>query len=270
MKHLHLFRIGFYIVTFLTIAFKSVEKAYLYFFKKPLFIHFYVRKRSVSHNQKRVLESEVKFYRELDKKNRSYFEHRLFKFLEKYEFIGRDGFQITDASKVILGAVYVMMTFGMRHYLTHVFNKIIIYPDAFISRTNKALHKGEFNPMLKIVVFSWKDVIQGREIEDDNLHLGIHEFAHVLSMHAKTSSDSGAEVFRAGLDELVDFLSVKKNLYYIRNLGYIREYAFTNSFEFIAVLLEYFFESPEIFKKLLPDVYDIISRMLNYKHILTR
>lgn len=266
MKHVYFLRFGFYAVTFLMIAFKSVEKIYLYLFKKPLFIHFYVRRKKVSTNQKKWLESEVKFYQRLDKKYQSYFEHRLFRFIEKYEFIGRDGYEATDYSKVILGSIYIMMTFGMRHYLTNVFNKIVIYPDVFISRTNKALHKGEFNPMLKIVVFSWKDVIKGRAIEDDNLHLGIHEFAHVLSMHAKKSNDSAAQVFHSGIDELVDFLSVKKNLYYIRNLGYIREYAFTNSFEFIAVLLEYFFESPETFKKLLPDVYVIICRMLNYEY----
>ena len=193
-----------------------------------------------------------------------YFEHRLFRFIEKYEFIGRDGFQVADNCKVILGSVYIMMTFGMRHYLTDAFTKIIIYPDVFLSRINKALHKGEFNPMLKIVVFSWKDVVEGIEIKNDNLHLGIHEFAHVLSIHSKKSNDSGAMVFSSGIDELADYLSVRKNLHHIKNLGYIRKYAFTNSLEFIAVLLEYYFESPEIFKKLLPDVYDIISRMLNY------
>ncbi|MDT7830853.1 zinc-dependent peptidase [Flavobacteriaceae bacterium S356] len=171
--------------------------------------------------------------------------------------------KVTDNCKVILGSIYIMMTFGMRHYLTNTFNKIIIYPDVFHSKMNKALHKGEFNPMLGIVVFSWKDVVAGIEIENDNLHLGIHEFAHVLSIHSKKSNDSGAIVFSSGVDELLDYLSVGKNLHHIKNLGYIRKYAFTNSFEFIAVLLEYYFESPEVFKKLLPDVYNIIRKMLN-------
>jgi len=266
MKYAHLFRIGLYTIGIFGVVFRSVDKAYLYLFKKPLFIHFYLRKKKLTELQKDILERENSFYGNLNNLDKLYFEHRLVRFIERYDLIGRDGYVVTDYSCVMIGSVYVMMTFGMRNYLTNVFSKIIIYPKVFFSTTNKRIHKGEFNPMHKIVVFSWNDFLKGVDIKNDNLHLGIHEFAHVLTIHAEQSNDSGASIFSDGLDELVNYLSVEKNMTHIRNLGYIRAYAFTNSFEFIAVLLEYFFESPEVFKRILPEVYQIIIRMLNFKY----
>lgn len=265
MKHIHILRIGFYIVGFFTVALGSAESVYVYFFKKPIFVHFYISRKVLTRTQKSILTREVPFYRSLNDTYQSYFEHRLVRFIERYEFIGRDGFIITDRSKVLIGAVYIMMTFGMRTYLTNVFSKIIVYPKVFISRTNKRMHKGEFNPMLRIVVFSWEDFLEGIDIKNDNLHLGIHEFAHVLSIHAKKSSDLSAKIFLEGKEELIDYLTVQKNINYIKNLDYIRKYAFTNLFEFTAVLLEYFFESPNRFRQLLPDLYEIVKKMLNYK-----
>jgi Mlc titration factor MtfA (ptsG expression regulator) len=56
---------------------------------------------------------------------------------------------------VLIAATFVMLTFGMRHYLIDVFDKIIIYPQPYFS-TIKEYHKGEFNPGMKLLVFSWK------------------------------------------------------------------------------------------------------------------
>lgn len=266
MKYAHLLRIGLYTIGVFGIVFRSVDKTYLYVFNKPLFIHFYFKKKKLTNLQKDILEKENSFYGNLSDLDKSYFEHRLVRFIERYDLIGRDGYAVTDYCRVMVGSIYIMMTFGMRTYLTRVFSKIIIYPNAFMSTTNKRMHKGEFNPKHKVVVFSWNDFLKGVDIKNDNLHLGIHEFAHVLTVHAEQSNDSGASIFSDGMGELADYLSIEKNRAHIRNLGYIRVYAFTNSFEFIAVLLEYFFESPEVFKRILPDVYQIIRRMLNFKY----
>jgi hypothetical protein len=41
--------------------------------------------------------------------------------MAKYKFFGRGKFVVTDQSKVLIAATYVMLTFGMRHYLIDVF-----------------------------------------------------------------------------------------------------------------------------------------------------
>ena len=46
---------------------------------------------------------------------------------------------------------------------------------------------------------------------------------------------------------------------------YFRIYAFTNQFEFLAVILEHYFETPLEFEKCFPDLYKKVGLMLNFK-----
>ena len=43
----------------------------------------------------------------------------------------------------------------------------------------------------------------------------------------------------------------------------LREYAYTNREEFFAVCVEYFFEVPKLLKESKPEIYDLVSEMLN-------
>ena len=45
---------------------------------------------------------------------------------------------------------------------------------------------------------------------------------------------------------------------------YIRIYAYTNEFEFIAVILEHFFETPVQFKREFPELYEKVRSMINF------
>ena len=47
---------------------------------------------------------------------------------------------------------------------------------------------------------------------------------------------------------------------------YFREYAYTNQFEFLAVLIEYFFETPVEFKTQFPSIYLKVKQMLNFSY----
>ena len=46
--------------------------------------------------------------------------------------------------------------------------------------------------------------------------------------------------------------------------GFLRDYAYENQFEFVAVLLEYFFESPQEFKAKFPSIFLRVKHMINY------
>ncbi len=45
---------------------------------------------------------------------------------------------------------------------------------------------------------------------------------------------------------------------------YFRSYAFTNEYEFMAVLAEYFIESPKEFKTHFPKLYNHSKKLLNF------
>ena len=152
----------------------------IYLFNKPLYIHLYLKPKKIAPEQEFILRQKFQFYKKLSEKQKTYFHHRIASFKDKYQFIPREDFKVTSEVETLIAATYVMLTFGMRRYLVSAFDKIIIYPEQYLSTQSQEYFKGEFNPRMKAVVFSWKDFIEGYEICNDNLNLGIHEFSHVF------------------------------------------------------------------------------------------
>ncbi|CAA0196533.1 zinc-dependent peptidase [Tenacibaculum maritimum] len=265
MKHIYAIKFSLYFVSMLTFLIKYIEYIYVYIFHKPIFIHLYFRLRKLSKQQKEILINKFGFYNRLSEEHKVYFEHRLSTFIRRKKFIGRDGFIVTNEVKILVGGVYVMLTFGLRKYLIDVFDKIIIYPSAYYSVINNHWHKGEFNYRFKAIVFSWEDFVEGMQIEHDNFHLGIHEFMHALSFYGKKSNDYSAKVFFEMHEDITSILHNPENILDIKKANYFRAYAYTNKLEFMAVVMEYFFESPDELKAHFPVLYQKIVKMLNYK-----
>jgi Mlc titration factor MtfA (ptsG expression regulator) len=187
-------------------------------------------------------------------------------FKETYEFIPREDFEINREIQTLIAGTYVMLTFGMRRYLIDTFDKIIIYPEEYYSNQTEQYHKGEFNPRMKAVVFSWKDFTAGYEIGNDNLNLGIHEFSHVIHHHSLRSDDGSSLAFRKQHDRLYKEVNHAPNRQKLIDSEYFRIYAYTNHFEFISVIIEHYFETPNEFKTQFPELFENVSKMLNHKH----
>lgn len=242
-----------------------VEPVYVYVFNKPLYVHWYLYTRKLEDSQISILQNEFSFYQKLSAQKKIFFEHRVASFIRKYQFIGKDDFDINDKVKVKIAATYVMLTFGMRHYLIDNFDKIIIYPEPYFSTINKQYHKGEFNPRLKTLVFSWKDFQEGFYHANDNLNLGLHEFSHALYFHGLTDKDQSSVVFSDSFDKIKEYLVNPEIMKQLIDSNYFRIYAYTNQAEFIAVVLEHFFETPHVFKKEFPELYHHVSVMINFQ-----
>jgi len=242
------------------------EHNYGLIFNKPLFVHFYSKKRKLNANQSYVLHKNVNFYKQLSDKKKQYFEHRVATFIERYTFIGKEDFLITDEVKVLIASTSTMLTFGMRTYLFDVISTIIVYPRSYYSTVNDAYHKGEFNPRMRAIVFSWEDFIHGFQINNDNLNLGIHEFSHVLHYHGMKSEDASAVIFNRVYNQVLKQINHPPNRERLINSSYFRIYAYTNSFEFLAVIVEHYFESPQHFKEEFPELYVNVGKMLNHQH----
>jgi len=235
-------------------------------FHKPLYIHLYLNPKKISPEEASFLRQKFPFYQKLSEKHIVYFNHRLATFKETYQFIPREDFQINREMQTLVAGTYVMLTFGMRRYLINSFDKIIIYPEEYYSSHTEQYHKGEFNPRMKAVVFSWKDFIAGYEIGNDNLNLGIHEFSHVIHHHSLRSDDGSSLAFRKQHDHLLKEVNHPPNRQKLIDSEYFRIYAYTNHFEFISVIIEHYFETPNEFKMQFPELYENVSKMLNHKH----
>jgi len=246
-------------------AVKMIEMGYVLRHKKPFYIHFYPVLRKLNGQQKDILTEKFPFYNKLSNKYKSYFEHRIASFIKDKDFIPRGGLEMTEEMKILISATAVMLTFGFRDFYIGLISQIVIYPNKFYSQTNKKFHKGEFNPKLETLVLSWEDFKQGFDIDDDNLNLGIHEFTHAIHLNSIKERDISSTIFSDSFNELSVLLSSEEDL---RNRlmasKYFRNYAFTNQFEFLAVAIENFIETPNDFKSEFPEIYGKVRQMLNF------
>lgn len=251
---------------FFGIVYLQAEFVFAKTFKRPFYVHFYPLRKKISPEIQFKLRQYSPFYAKLSDRHKAFFEHRIYRFLEKYEFSGRDDFEVTEDVKIRIASIYVMMSFGMRNYLTPIFERIVIYPKVYLSSIADQYHKGEFNPYMKAVVFSWEDFVAGNDISNDNLNLGIHEFGHILHHHGKMGNDVSAVIFMETYDRILEEIAHPPNRQKLLDSGYFREYAYTNQFEFLAVILENYFETPHEFKSNFPVLYSHVSKMLNHRH----
>ncbi|HLT52787.1 MAG TPA: zinc-dependent peptidase [Flavobacteriaceae bacterium] len=253
------------LIIIINYSFKMVEIAYVLKSRRPFFVHFYPLLKKLKPQQKAILQNQFPFYKKLDVKLQRYFEHRVASFIVDKDFVGRNSLIITDEMKVLISATAVMLTFGFRDFYISLIDKILIYPDAFFSKTNEEYHKGEFNPFLKTLVISWEDFKQGFEVYNDKINLGVHEFAHAIHLNSMKERDVSSTIFSDSFKELTDLLSSNKILR--DNLvasKYFRNYAYTNQYEFLAVIIETFIEAPQEFKSQFPEVYNKTKQMLNF------
>ncbi|MDX1470034.1 MAG: zinc-dependent peptidase [Flavobacteriaceae bacterium] len=256
---------GLFILLIIYISLKIAEMSYAMRHRKPAFVHFPFFLRKLTQNQKAILNNEFPFYRKLKPKHQKYFEHRVASFIKDKRFIGRESLMVTDEMKVLISATAVMITFGFRDFYIGLINRIFLYPDKFYSKVNKSFHKGEFNPRLQSLVLSWKHFRQGFEVRDDKVNLGIHEFAHAVHLNSIKEGDISSTIFSDSFQELTDLLTENKELREeLITSNYFRKYAYTNKFEFLAVIIESFIESPEEFQAQFPEIYDKTKQMLNF------
>ena len=212
--------------------------------------------------QKAIIRDHIPFYNNLSTIDKHYFEHRVLKFIESHNFIGREGIVVTKKMELLIASTAVMLTFGMRSYLFSQFENIIIYPKNYISNVTKRRHQGETNPRLKTIVFSWDNFLEGIK-EKDNLNLGLHELTHAMHFSLLKESSLTSAMFLDHYNNLLEKLKDKDLQRKIVKSGYLRAYGFKNRYEFLSVLVEHFFETPHEFNKKLPEVYKMVKLILN-------
>lgn len=247
--------------------FKLIEMVYVMKYRKPLYLHFYLFKRRLGARQKDILSAKFSFYNKLSQKQKGYFEHRVASFIKDKDFIGGQDMKVTDEMKTLISATAVMLTFGFRDFYIGLISKIVVYPSTFLSKlNNNQEHKGEFSPKMKTLVLSWEDFLKGYNIDNDNLNLGIHEFTHAIHLNSMKERDVSSSIFNDTFKELSKLLSENESLRTaLVNSDYFRDYGYTNQFEFLAVAIESFIETPKKFEYQFPEIYQLVKQMLNFR-----
>lgn len=224
--------------------------------------------KTLDASSQQVLKSNFKFYQNLSHRQQKLFNHRVVAFMEHHQFIGREGIVVDRLIKLLVSGTAVMLSFGFDRYLYSLFDTIIVYPQHYFSKQTQQEHKGETNPALGVIVFSWEDFKEGIIIEHDNLHLGLHKFAHALQFSFLNERSHEARVFKHHFDLILYHLKDADVRHRLINTGYLRHYAFENQYEFFAVMVEHFYESPSDFMTTLPTLYQLMAKLLQVSKIM--
>lgn len=217
---------------------------------------------NLDNNQLKHLNHYSPFYRKLREKNKKEFKKRVAIFIASKEFIPRQLDYITEEKKIVVASLATQITFGLpRIYLSH-FEKVLIYPDDYYSTVNNQYHKGEVNPRFGIIVLSWKNLVEGIANESDGINLGIHELAHAIHLENRISNHEYGFIDSKLWKKYSDLAEFEMFKIKEGENSLFRESAAIDHYEFIAVLLENFFERPKVLKAYSPALYEKTTKLL--------
>jgi Mlc titration factor MtfA (ptsG expression regulator) len=212
---------------------------------------------------RKILNQYFPYYQKLTPENHHAFEQKVLYFILSKKWIPRQFDAVTDEMKVMISACAVQLTFGLpRVYLQH-FTGIVIYPDNYYSSITQRFHKGEVNPAYGFIVLSWKSFVDGYLLHpNDAINVGLHELAHALRLENLIRNDE-YQFFDETLLNKFDAYAYRICHKSDPEFLFFRPYACTNEHEFFSVAVENFFERPHEFKAALPQLYLIMTRLLN-------
>lgn len=227
-----------------------------------IFDHYILFTYTLSLQEKGVLEHKISFYRNLNTANKRKFACNVKYFISKKVFEGRDGCRVTEEMKLLIAAAATQISFGHFPTIYEHFRCIVVYPDKYFSGSTQRYHLGEVqsNGVIKL---SWKAFIEGAAIHNDGVHVGYHEMAHALKIEDATLHDmEHCFMNKTALQNFHRYANDRIRTFK-EGSSYIRDYAFSNSEEFFAVSIEYFFETPAQLRKNEPEVYNYLRAILN-------
>ncbi len=216
-----------------------------------------------------ILDQYSEYFRQLDAQNRQRFLRRLRRFILSVKFKAELGMKVDEQMKVIISSAFIQITFGLRSYTLKEYKKILLVPRPYTYPGIDAELGGHVSPRRRLVKLVWPTVVEGFLIEDDAVNIAIHEFGHCLSLE-NFSRLSISKFFRSEDWYTWRHLAFKK-MKVIRagENQVIRNYGGTNLMEFFSVSLETFFERPAYFKKILPELYYSMTKLLNQDPLRT-
>lgn len=202
------------------------------------------------------------FYKDLSKKKKKLFRKRVVRFRKRKTILFHEDVKQQEKITLLLSATAVMLTLSMADFLILSVEKIRVYPKEYYSLYTKKKHYGEYNPSLKMLVFSAENLLQGFKIPNDNINLAVHEFSHAISFNIANKLNFRSYIFMFGMRKINRLFKNPDFIARVNASNYFREYGKTNIHEFFAVSVECFVETPQEFKIQFPKLYSIISRML--------
>lgn len=213
-----------------------------------------------------LLEQNINYYTFLNSDEKTKFRQRIHIFLFNVQITGIKT-TITDLDKIRIASSAIIPVFNFPHWEYNFLEEVLLYPNDFTIKIKKKESpkmkglvggNGYFNGKM---MFSRKALEEGFQNNQDNMNVGIHEFAHLIDKE-DNQIDGVPDILLKNYSTAawIDLMQNKISEI-LKNKSDIRAYGSTRSAEFLAVTTEYFFERPIIMKKKHPKLYAFMSNM---------
>ena len=199
------------------------------------------------------------YYKNLSEEGKKKFVNRLLTFMLNKEFVGGAGMFVTEEMRVLISASAIQLTFGLSKYKLESLETIVVYPDTFFLHKRSPEYKGATKGHKMFL--SWKSFQEGYAKSDDNLNLGLHEMTHALKLTLNIGRRYD-KLFADRMGYWENMVSEKFNGNQ-QKFSFLRTYANANTEEFFDVCVEAFFENPDKFQKELPEIFHLLTFLLN-------
>ncbi len=176
--------------------------------------------------------------------------------------------ELDDTVRVLVAASAAIPIFGFHDWEYHRLGEVLVYPNSFgedyqvAGKADKQLlGMVGLQHLRGVMILSKPSLLAGFDIPSSKDNVGIHEFTHLVEQ----------EEIEHGLPPEIPWQAVKHWVHYVkrelshppRNRSYINSYAYTNEHEFLAVLAEYFFKSPDSLRNKDPQLYGMLREMFH-------
>jgi len=218
-----------------------------------------------------TLAKKVFFYSQLNDADKKLFEKRIQLFIATKTIEGIDT-EIDDDIRLMVASGAIIPTFAFPEYNYPNVKVVLIYPNSFDEEFQTQRFEGHREYITGMVgnrfqngtvILSKPDLIMAFDGLPHKSNVGVHEFVHLL--------DKEDGVIDGIPESLMEHKFVGPWLHEIKNemrkietgKSDINPYALTNNAEFLAVVSEYFFDSPEKFQHRHPELYQYLAAIFN-------
>lgn len=215
---------------------------------------------------RRILENKVAFYNRLPQSKKTEFENRVHIFLLNVRLTGVDT-EVTHEDRILVASGAVIPIFGFDSWNYANLKEVQIYPDKFLIPTTDKMATGlvGWGAMEGKMMLSRKAVQHGFYDQNDQKNVAIHEFIHILDKQ-DGEMDGILEQVMNEVDIMpwLHIINLKMKEIQVGDSS-VRDYGATNKAEFLAVVSEFFFESPEKMRTEHPALYNALDSFYNPK-----
>ena len=212
-------------------------------------------------------------------------------FIAEKEFIGCNGFVVTDEVRATIAALASLLVLGRRGHYDEL-HSVLVYPTAFwvedevedeagVVEKRRRVLSGEAWESSRIIL-SWEDVLEAARAPGEGYNVALHEFAHYLDaeglglaapppsplprerersheVRVRAPAEGRVRATSAWADDLADEFESLLDAVDRGEETFLDPYAAEDEAEFFAVATEDFFERPVDLRDAHPRLYGLLQ-----------